>query len=134
MCVDVGSREDEARIYVLDDNGNWVLRRQFNSFENDFRPASDVSPDNEMLVVHRPENAELTALYTYDIAENQYKDVIFEQPGHDLVTVGLTKFGGDLMYVGWFEDQLKKNGSIMNSKQRPPTSTKRLNPKTTGPS
>ena len=108
MRIDQGKRDDETQVYVLNEKGDWVLRQKFNSFENDFSPASYVSTEEEMLVVHRPSGAQTAALYRYDLGQNVYKDRLFDVPGHDITAVGRSKFGGELMYVGWFEDQLKK--------------------------
>ena len=108
LRIDEGRRRNEKRVYVLDERGRWVLRRTYNAFENNFSAASDVTEDEQLLVVHRPEGAEQAALYAYDIGDDVYTDLIFEKPGHDLVLTKRTKFGGQLMYVGWYEDTLEK--------------------------
>lgn len=107
LRFDRGKRDNEERVYSKDENGNWVLLQSFNVFENNFRPASNVSTDNTMLVLHRPENAERSGLYVYDLGTNSYGDVAFESDKFDLTTVKRTKFGGKLLYVGWFADGLE---------------------------
>lgn len=108
LRTDEGRRENETRVYVLNDEGDWVLRRSYNSFENNFRAASYVTEDEEMLVVHRPDGAQQSALYLYDLGNDVYKEALFEVEGHDIVTSRRTKFDGQLMYVGWYEDKLEK--------------------------
>lgn len=108
LRFDRGKRDNEERVYSKDSNGNWVLMQSFNVFENNFRPAGNVSTDNTMLVLHRPENAERSGLYVYDLSSNDYGDVAFENDTFDLTTVKRTKYGGKLLYVGWFADRLER--------------------------
>lgn len=108
LRFDRGKRESDARVYALDENGNWVLLRSYNVVDNDFSPASRVSIDDTMLVLHRPENASRRGLYHYDFRSNTYRDQAFEHETYDLVTARRTSFGGKLIYVGWFDDKLQR--------------------------
>lgn len=108
LRFDRGRRESDELVYIKDKNGRWVLRQNYNVMENNFRPASSVSDDGRMLVVHRPDGAERVALYTLNFETNAYEKMVYENPTYDLVTTRRTSFGGKLLYVGWFEDQLEK--------------------------
>lgn len=103
-----GRRENEQRVYTRTPAGEWTLERAYNPMENDFQPASRLTEGQKMLVVHRPEEAQVSGLYIYDFAQNTYSEKIFENPGHDVVTVRRNSFTGELLYIGWWEDKLTK--------------------------
>lgn len=108
LRFDRGKRESDERVYARDADGKWVLLRSYNVVDNDFSPASRIAPDNTMLVLHRPENASRRGLYHYDFQSNTYREQAFEHEAYDLVTARRTSFGGNLIYVGWFDDQLER--------------------------
>lgn len=108
LRFDRGRRDSEEKVYTKGQNGKWVLAQSYNAVENSFSPASAVSDDRRMLVVHRPEGAERVGLYAYHTLSNTYEDVAFEHPKFDLVTSRRASFDQRLLYVGWFEDRLEK--------------------------
>lgn len=109
LRFDQGPKESEEIVLTKDSSGRWVRRQKYNTVENDFRPASNISNANQMMVIHRPDHADRAALYTMDMATNTYGDIVFEHPEFDLVSARRATFGGRLMYVAWFDDTVERN-------------------------
>lgn len=108
MRFDQGPKQSEEIVLTKDGSGRWVRRQKYNTVENDFRPASNISASNQMMVIHRPEHADKAALYTMDMATNTYGDIVFEHPEFDLVSARRATFGGRLMYVAWLDDKIER--------------------------
>jgi dipeptidyl aminopeptidase/acylaminoacyl peptidase len=108
LRFDRGKRDSDERVFARDENGEWKLLRSYNVVDNNFSPASRISSDDTMLVLHRPESASRRGLYHYDFRSNTYREQAFEHETYDLVTARRASFGGDLMYVGWFDDKLQR--------------------------
>jgi len=106
--VDRGRTEADIIIYTRDDSGKWVRRQNVNAIENDFKPAGRADGQGEMLVVHRPEDADRRGLYKYNLSTNTYGDLIYGDEKYDVSSVARAKYGRDILYVGWWEDQLEK--------------------------
>ncbi len=108
LRMDEGKRENQAFIYRKTDEGDWTLLNVYNPIENDFATVGPISDDLKVKVVFRPGQSKQAGLYLYNIETNTYEKRLFEKEGYDLSAAGTASFSGDLLYVGWYEEKLKK--------------------------
>lgn len=91
-----------------DEKGKWHVFRTINHLENQFEEFSIDTSNLDMQVLMRPDGAETSGLYDYSL-ETGAVHKIYAHEQFDSVGVGRSSFGGELLYVSWFNDIQEKH-------------------------
>lgn len=108
LRFDRGRDEAEEIVYSRTPDGNWVPIERVNKIENEFVPNTESSATGELLVMHRPEHAERSGLYEYDLSTNSFGQLVFEHPEYDLVSIRGMR-DTTLLYAAWLDDRIEKH-------------------------